>query len=722
MRERPEAGPLPEVRTGLSARKQYLLLWSIVGLGLILRLWNINWGLPELYEEAIPLRYSLKLWTIGTRGIDQQFFVYPALTYYIQFLIQGCYYLGGHLVGVFPTVESFLKAYEANPSTLAILARLTTILFDLGTIVIVYQMLKAIGERRAGLVAAFLLSVNFLHIKESHLINVDVPATFFVSLSIFMFLRVLRRGHLKSYLLSGAAIGMAAASKYNAAVLIIVLILVHLLRATSLSRAIKSIWSLPLLASLALSGAVFFLVNPLILTHLDDFRRRFMGLEAMVGSVNLGMNPNTSSASYYLFDCLPSNLGVVLSVAALISVGYLLFKKRREYYLLLCAFAVYFVTTVSWGARAERYILPLIPIVVSIAAIGLSKLYEKLSDLTRHKTLRHLKTGGNSPAIGMIFLLGLIVLEPSIDMLAFERSYSLPDTRTITKQWILEHVQKGSAIAVGFYGLELPANSYLLMPLQYMAEESEKMAPFYDARWYEDLDLVIASDYDYGRYRLEPLRFAEILQFYDTLRARWTLVNEVDPGSASRGPTFWLYRSPPPRRMLFDADLLERLTRVEDPHRVIGFLGKLGIILFNKGRLEKSEQLFSILTAIDPTNFEAHEKLAEAEFGLKQFEAASNEIDTCLRLGGEQADLYILRGRICLASGEYDGAALSFKNALRIDNHRNVAYEQLMLVYAYQNREKEILETLVEYRKILADGSAKARLVDQQIEKLKSGK
>ncbi len=551
----------------------------------------------------------------------------------------------------------------------------------------------------------------------------DVALTFFFSLSLVLFLRVLHEPRLKWCLLSGTAIGLAAATKYNGALLLPVLLIVHLLRSTSLKGALSSLRSAPLLSSILLSGLVFLALNPLILAHHSEFFTKFSGLEATVGSVNLGMDSKSSSAGYYLFDCLPTNLGWILALMILISIGYLIPQKRKDYYLLIAAILVFFGVTISWGARAERYILPIIPSFVAIGAIGLAKLSDGLPGF-----LAGLKSGpsvmkGRLSSIVVLMLVCLAIFKPLADVIAYERSYSLPDTRSITKQWILDHVEKGSSIAVGFYGLELPAKTYVLMPIQYTAQQSEKMAPFYDARWYEDMDLVITSDYDYGRYELEPERFAEILHFYDTLQSRWTLVNEIKSGQTNRGPTFWLYKCPPSQRHpLFEAGLLSRLSRVENPERVRDFLGKLGLILLYKGPLQKSEQLFLLLTAIDPSNLEAHQKLLEAEYGLKHYDQALRQVDTCLRLGGNRPNLYVMKGKILTFSGEYDEAVSSLKAALTIDNRLEAAYEQLMLAYAYQNKKKEILSVLTEYRKILPPGSEKARLVDRRMERLKGGK
>src|SRR5436309_11200871 len=89
-------------RQGFSFRSTPLLF--ILAAGLSLRLWNINWGLPELYDEATPLVKAWKMWNWGQGGFEfnPHFFNYPALTFYLQFVVQVIHYFIGHLLGSYP--------------------------------------------------------------------------------------------------------------------------------------------------------------------------------------------------------------------------------------------------------------------------------------------------------------------------------------------------------------------------------------------------------------------------------------------------------------------------------------------------------------------------------------------------------------------------------------------------------------------------------------------
>src|SRR5258708_30048210 len=123
-------------------------------------------------------------------------------------------------------------------------------------------------------------------------------------------------------------------------------------------------------------------------------------------------------------------------------------------------------------------------------------------------------------------MLLILVLQPLSDVLAYHRSFSEPDTRAVVKEWIIKHVPLGGALAMGPFGIDFSRYPFLILPIPFNAGLTEQTIPFYNAQWYEDFNLVITSDFDYGRYVQEPERFRDILRFYDTLRTRWTLVLE----------------------------------------------------------------------------------------------------------------------------------------------------------------------------------------------------
>ena len=67
------------------------------------------------------------------------------------------------------------------------------------------------GARGTALLAAGMLAVMPLHVRESHYVLTDVPVTFFVMLTLLLSLRAHERATAWSFALAGAAAGLAGA-------------------------------------------------------------------------------------------------------------------------------------------------------------------------------------------------------------------------------------------------------------------------------------------------------------------------------------------------------------------------------------------------------------------------------------------------------------------------------------------------------------------------------
>src|SRR6266852_4734069 len=136
-----------------------IALILILIIALCIRLWHINWGLPEVYEEAWPLRAAWNYWNWNGKGIDlnPHIFNYPAFTFYIQFLIQIVHFVVGWISGVYPTLQAFRQAFETNPTPFVITARLCSTFFDAGIIVISYSFVKNVWNKPAALLTSALI-------------------------------------------------------------------------------------------------------------------------------------------------------------------------------------------------------------------------------------------------------------------------------------------------------------------------------------------------------------------------------------------------------------------------------------------------------------------------------------------------------------------------------------------------------------------------------------
>lgn len=711
----------PDKRSVQILSKERISDWThllfIILLGLIFRLWHITWGLPNLYEEAMPLRISWRFWNWGHSGLNFNpgFFVYPAFTFYLQFFVQSIHFLIGYTLGAYDSLDAFRQAFDTNPSSFVVIARIVTILFDVGTIVAAYQLTMRCADRQIALVVALLIVLNPLHIQQGHLINVDTPLTFFVMLSLLFIYCLYSEGTMKWYVLAGISIGLATATKYNGALLVLVLITAHLLKSKSISEALASLKSKPFIVAILSSVSIFAICNPYIFLRTNDFTRAFSDVQEHMEKGHLGLDPGTSTIGYYFLQSLPQSIGWLLLIAVIGSMIYFLIRRKKTD-LILLAFPVFYIATIgTWSMRAERYIFPVIPILIIIGTIGIFKLWNWVVEYLKRDQKEKLPELNFYSSI----VLGVVVAAlPFMEVVKYYRSMSLPDTRTVTREWIVGHVPQNSAIASGPFGIDLSKDPYAVLRMPFNAGATEKTIPFYNTQWYEDLDVVITSDYDYARYIQEPQRFHDILQFYDSLKSRWTLIYEIKPGETN-GPTFWLYKSPDSTRDLFSAELINKAESIGDSSEVITFFGKLGLILSARGKVEKSEQLLKELVRIDPNNTIGHKELASVEYKLQNYDKALVEVQEYLQLNPNDPEQIAIEGDILFKLQRLDEAEPRLKEALRLNNHLEGPYVDLNVIYASKNEKEKMIDNLIKYYAILPPSSSRAKLIQRSIEKLK---
>jgi 4-amino-4-deoxy-L-arabinose transferase-like glycosyltransferase len=125
---------------------------------------------------------------------------------------------------------------------------------------------------RTALLGAVLLAVMPLHVRESHYVLTDVPATFFVTLTFLLSLRAHERSTVRAFALAGAAAGLAAATKYNGGLALVMPLLAWALTpAVRPSRLAALFWVVGgMIATFLLAAPYTFLDLP---TFLNQFAR-----------------------------------------------------------------------------------------------------------------------------------------------------------------------------------------------------------------------------------------------------------------------------------------------------------------------------------------------------------------------------------------------------------------------------------------------------------------
>jgi tetratricopeptide (TPR) repeat protein len=591
-------------------------------------------------------------------------------------------------------------------------------LFEVGTVLLTYQIAKQFSGSIGALFAAWVLAVNPLLIKESHLVNVDTPLTFFVMLSVYYSIRLLTHPTRKNFVFVGVVIGLATATKYTGALLLSLLLGVHLLRSQSIKEAFLPSRVFSVLLSTVVACFTFAIFNPYIFFDYQNFLVDFSFEQSHMASGHFGLSQDANAIEFYLWNSLHDSIGWVLGILLVVSLFLIVYKAEKKSILLLVFPILYGAIILSWKMRADRYILPLVPFFIVFASIGFSSLVQHLSNqLDRYSKLQRTFVL-RRPAIAVMLAL-LVSVESVYASLEYQRSYTLPDTRALAKEWITKNLPANSYVAMAPLGINLPPG-YIEVPIPYTFIEFDRYAPFYDARWYRDCDLVVGSTFDYSRLMQEPDKYAEFLTyFYDSLRTNYQLSSEIEPVGSQMGPRIWLYQPRVANKdSLFPASLLERLDLIRSHELLRIFSQGIASALYAKGLKLKSNQLLYKAALVDSSL--THVEIASRLYDEGKFIEALPEIENALTFSPNDASLNVLRGQTLLELDRAEEARDAFEMGISLGDQTEDTYVGLAIAY-YKEREKQKgIEILENYLKTLKPGTDQSNSVTQKLNELRS--
>ena len=205
-------------------RPELALIGLVLAVAVTARLWNLSWGLPDVFEEATPFTIARTFWGDpgGHVAFNPDFFHYPALSFYIHFIGLGLRFLAGSVTGTYESLDAFRLAMATAPGEFIGGARFVSALFDAGTVYLVWSVTRAAFGRGAAAGAALLAAVNPLMIGSAQGVNVDVILTFFLMLTLRRTLHLGMDDSPRAYILAGMMIGLTASVKYTGAVSLLI--------------------------------------------------------------------------------------------------------------------------------------------------------------------------------------------------------------------------------------------------------------------------------------------------------------------------------------------------------------------------------------------------------------------------------------------------------------------------------------------------------------------
>jgi hypothetical protein len=473
----------PGAYFSVARARRWAPIAGVLALSLGLRLWGIAQGLPFVYNVDESGHFVPEAVAMFHHGLDPHYFVNPPAFTYLLHVLYALVLVGTNVT----------REFARHPDHFFVLARVTVAVLGTMSVWLLYLAGARLFDRAVGLLAGTLLAVAFLPVYYGHLALNDAPTLLPLTLSLLGSVGILRRGRELDYVLAGAGLGLAGATKYTAAIVVLPLLSAAWARYGLAEEGGRR----RVAAGLALAGlaavAAFVIANPYSVLDFRLFYKELVHQSnyTQMSSASWVGGPSDSGLIYYLWS-FGWGLGWVPSLAALGGLASVWRSERRVAWMLAPAPLAYLAFLSLQGRYFGRWLLPILPIVCLLAAhFALT-----LSALAARRAPR-LRPG----------LVALAVLALSVQGLVYSIHSGLvlsrADTRNLARAWMVAHVPAGARIVVE-----------PVVPNVWLYERpAEARASGTPARWvtYKTLKLVL----DPATGRAEPPGRSVLLENYE---------------------------------------------------------------------------------------------------------------------------------------------------------------------------------------------------------------
>ncbi len=565
---------------GTSIARWRIALLAILGLGLWLRLWNIDFGLPFIYttDEWFEVKRALKLGA-GVFDFDR---VAKGGYYFVLFVLYGIYYVGLRIVGAIDGSREFLLSFFNDPTPIWMIGRVTSTIVGTLNCLLLYALGQRAYSRGVGLAAASFMAVHVAHVTGSHHINVDVPLTACLTacLLVMHWSKPDVRSTPVQYVALGLCVTMAMLNKLSAVPIFFSCLLFHF-KDFAWSRGPGKIVGHLLDRRLVVFAVVMLVsylgLNPgMIVNAVDMFD---WALSFFLPAETVQFQPefpqlyerSESVAGFYLTHMFPLRYGLA---ALLFGLGLIIALKRkslRHHYgmLFLVAYAFFLLASKSTEHIYERYLLPLTPVIWVYVGVSLEAIYTATAK--RRRAL----------AVPLTAAIALLAAMPLLyDTVNYDLKLGRPDTRTQAESWIRQESPAGSVVyleggLVSPSGLTVPLKMDPAVVDEALSSRTDASGENDKSNFYEVMKESLASRQTYHLVLVDNRdQLADALERglgdYAVLRDKtaipftlesnraqfptryrlvswvesedWELIRTFEPGESMRGPTLLIYR------------------------------------------------------------------------------------------------------------------------------------------------------------------------------------
>lgn len=293
-------------------------LLTILLIGITLRIYGINFGLPLIYDGDEYFFVSKSMKMVITGDLNPHWFGHPASNFmYLLAFLYFLFYLFGSLTGRFSDLESFKIFYETDPTIFYLIGRGMSTFFAIITIIILYKFTKRIWNKDVAILSCLFLAVSPLHSQFSQLVRGDILFTLLIISTIYSCVLLMETNKIKYLILTGFFAGCATSVKYSAILLILTIGFVHILLyaknwlKTDSSKAIKYLVLILILSF----GTASFLGGTIYYEHIRQFLITRLSDDGILSELSINRLQNLQ-------------LGMVLSSILSIMLCILIIKIR----------------------------------------------------------------------------------------------------------------------------------------------------------------------------------------------------------------------------------------------------------------------------------------------------------------------------------------------------------------------------------------------------------
>lgn len=353
------------------SKKTWVYIGIIVLVGLLFRIYYINFGLPhsvyadeaEISEIAIKYTYEIR-YIIANKDYYELIpisFVYGTVPAYFFTAATIIFSKLNGLAGItFEKVDIYVYQRILN-------ALISLSLIPAGALI--YK--KLFKDNFGAIVTASLIALNWKLIVHAHYLNVDIIVTVLLTWATCTLVRYFEKDDSDTLftVLTGILVGLAIGTKVTAALTLPVFLYIYFLK-----KDLKGAIGLVLVII-----ATFCISNPFSLILIDRFILRVVELQLKENG--LVFDSVNSNPFKYIFALIfiSTPVGILLAVQGIQVALKKNFSKVHVF--LLVSIGLYLLFYSTGSRRVDRWLLPILPVVMVYAGFGLSYLYNSLSKL-----------------------------------------------------------------------------------------------------------------------------------------------------------------------------------------------------------------------------------------------------------------------------------------------------------------------------------------------------